>query len=63
MMNIEEKIKEREDAYKEAAATIQNQTARMHRIEGALATLREMQNTEDGQTGAGTDEAEEDSND
>ncbi len=26
MMNIEEKIKELEDAYKEAAATIQNQT-------------------------------------
>ncbi len=59
-MNIEEKIKELEDAYKEAASTIQNQTARMHRIEGALATLREMQNTEDEQTGA---EAEEDSND
>jgi ribosome-interacting GTPase 1 len=60
MMNIEEKIKEMEDAYKEAASTIQNQTARMHRIEGALATLREMQNTEDEQTGA---EAEEDSDD
>ena len=59
-MNIEEKITEMEDAYKEASSTIQNQTARLHRIEGALATLREMQNTEDEQTGA---ETEEDSDD